>query len=351
MFQKPTHTFYHVQALRALAVLLVVLHHAVKIVHDRLDGALPSFHLGNAGVDLFFVISGFVIALATHEKVQDWRIFLRRRVIRIVPIYWLATSIKLALMIALPAMALHTGLDGWHILASYLFIPAMNVEHQPLPVLLQGWTLSFEMFFYLCFTALLALRLPVREWLTGCFVLLTLIGFFTGKAYAILTLLDPLLLEFVLGLWIAHIVLSGGRIAEAAAVFFLLISFGFFAYSHTLPESYCISHRFFLWGLPAGLMVISAVMLEGRLGHWLKGWPNLVGDASYSIYLFHGFALQGVVMAATHLPLGVLAQSRLALVLGPVAAMVSGILIHLWVEKPGTRLLRQRFDQPRMTVK
>lgn len=350
MFQKPANTFYTVQALRALAVLLVVLHHGVKIVHDRLDAGLPSFHLGNAGVDIFFVISGFVIALATHGKTQDWRIFLRRRVIRIVPMYWLATSIKLALMIALPAMALHTGLNAWHILASYLFIPAMNVEHQPLPVLLQGWTLSFEAFFYLCFAGMLAFRLRPLEWLTALFAVLALLGQFRPHDNALATLLDPLLLEFVLGLWIARIVLSGTHIGTGPAILFLAIACGFLAFSHTRPEAYCIAHRFFVWGLPAGLMVMAAVMLEGPLQRILKGFPHLMGDASYAIYLFHGFALQFVVIAVARLPIGISEQSRLALVLGPVAAVASGIFVHLWVEKPGIRFLRAHFDKPAPAV-
>src|SRR6185437_15681181 len=86
-----------------------------------------------------------------------WSRFLEDRVIRIVPMYWLMTTVKLAGLFVIPWVALHSDTQLWHTIASYLFIPARNAAGDHLPLLPVGWTLNFEMFFYCCVAASIAL--------------------------------------------------------------------------------------------------------------------------------------------------------------------------------------------------
>src|ERR1700730_16181483 len=136
-----------VQALRAIAALAVVLCHADQI-HRWLLGLKDPYPLEQlaSGVDLFFVISGFVMVYSSRDLFAvkgAARTFFTRRVARIVPPYWAV------MVIAIPLMALPS--DWRSLLGSYLFIPYRAPGDNIVPVYGVGWTLNFEMFFYALF--------------------------------------------------------------------------------------------------------------------------------------------------------------------------------------------------------
>src|ERR1700735_3086724 len=103
-----------IQALRGVAALMVVVYHVTRVAVDRVDN-LPSslvWKAGEAGVDIFFAISGLVMGITYYRRrSQDWRDFLSRRLTRIVPMYWLATSLKLAILLTIPVLAVHARFD------------------------------------------------------------------------------------------------------------------------------------------------------------------------------------------------------------------------------------------------
>ena len=145
-------TLYGIQYLRALAALAVVVFHAA-------ERSGYAFAIGAAGVDVFFVISGFIMWVIADRRPLSPGRFLADRIRRIVPVYWLATGVMVAG--ALAGLFPNLVLTVEHVVASLAFVPARSPSTGALwPVLVQGWTLNYEMFFYLVFAA--SLVLPAR---------------------------------------------------------------------------------------------------------------------------------------------------------------------------------------------
>jgi len=145
-----------VQALRAFAAWVVVCHHFMQIFFDfKASGPVGQFFVskGAVGVDIFFVISGLVIFLSTQNSDMPARRFILHRLIRIVPAYWLYTA-AMALLLLIAAPMLPHQVIGWqNFLLSLVFIPSENPGGYGLyPTLNVGWTLNYEMFFYLLFS-------------------------------------------------------------------------------------------------------------------------------------------------------------------------------------------------------
>ena len=149
-----------IQYLRGFAAMMVVLFHAL---HETAGLGLGSatVHILEAGVDIFFVISGFIMYYTTRRGMGTLE-FYRHRIIRIVPLYWLITSFVVVLMLVAPRLLQSSKFDLAHVLASYAFIPWPHPIHPGVmePALAPGWTLNFEMAFYLLFG--LSLLIPRR---------------------------------------------------------------------------------------------------------------------------------------------------------------------------------------------
>jgi len=158
--------FLTIQALRAIAALLVVVYHAFDMWGARIDSAAPgiSWTNGAAGVDIFFVISGFVMVASSRRIASQphagWT-FIQQRIVRIVPLYWLLTTAKLILVFFFADLALRSGIDFDYVARSYLFFPVVDGAGHFRPLLPVGWTLTYEFLFYLLFALALALRVDV----------------------------------------------------------------------------------------------------------------------------------------------------------------------------------------------
>ena len=153
-----------IQVLRALAATAVVCAHFQMDLGRLLNArdALPDLTLGHAGVDLFFVISGFVMVYASEPMFGraggSWQ-FMTRRLIRIVPVYWLASTLYLVMALAIPVF--EKSYSTASVVASYLFIPWPRLDGIMQPLVGQGWTLNYEMFFYAIFA--MAVSAPRRS--------------------------------------------------------------------------------------------------------------------------------------------------------------------------------------------
>ena len=326
-----TRRFTGIQYLRAAASLSVVLFHAI-------DRAGLWFGAAAAGVDVFFVLSGLVIWLSISQASTTPASFAARRLIRIVPLYWAVTLVLAITALILPALFARLHLSFFGFLHSLFFIPYRNANGQVLPLLAPGWTLNYEIFFYVLVA--LVLFLPRRLRLSGLFSVigaLLAIGLMLGGRNPILReVTNPLLLEFAGGVGLAHLWqrghLSGaslgcGAIALAITGLAVIASLG-------VPVN---RYRVLLWGIPAILLVAGVVMIEtaGKL----PSWPAfaLLGDASYSIYLIHPLLISAVAKLWPRLPL-LMVPIDLALAL-PV-----GIASFLLFEKPVTNCLRALID-------
>lgn len=337
---------YNVQVLRAIAALMVVHGHAGA------GGLGLEYRIGGLnGVDLFFVISGFIIAYVADSDASH---FLTRRLIRIVPIYWVSTLVIFTIALVVPHMMRTTSTDGELLVRSLLFVPDpesstvfTHNDRLAHPTLAGGWTLNYEMYFYVVFA--LALMLS-RRWATA----IATIALSAIVAIVNLTTLDrdpiahfygyPIVCEFIFGMLAFHVVREAERRAIAvprgvliAAVVAGLVVIGTRVFSDDAP-------RWISSGVPAFFVVTAAVMLERS--HALKvtnRWAVMVGDASYALYLSHAYVVFGIIRLAIGKraisePVGQLIVFGLM-----IASTAVAIAIYKYVEKPMLRVLKRRF--------
>ena len=338
-----------VQALRGLAAMLVVLYHATQMVAERL-GAGHVLTFGASGVDLFFPISGFVMVLTTYRhwgKAGQARDFLLRRLARIVPLYWAATLLKVLALLALPAMASHPTLDAWHVVASFLFIPAWDVHHRAQPIVPVGWSLHFEMLFYLLFAWALWLRVRPLLWLSLVLGTICLLAPWRDALGAIGTLADPMLLEFVAGMFIGWATVRGRVLPVSVAAALLAAALLALPATEAMGHGAAYTWRALVWGVPGALALAAAVALEGWWQRHRSPMFERLGDASYAIYLVHGFVLPPLGFVLVRLGLNSGAWPLLAVLAACVASAWIGWWVHRWVERPLTeRLIEHIRRQP-----
>jgi exopolysaccharide production protein ExoZ len=322
-----------IQYLRAIAALMVVASHALQ----RPDN---SFQIGAAGVDLFFVISGFIMWVVARDAAPDGRSFLLHRAIRIVPTYWAVTLGLVGLATLWPGLMPNFETDPARVLMSLAFIPHFNARGEIYPVLAVGWTLVFEMLFYLLFAASYRLRHGHRLWAMAAVLGgLVLAGLLLRPAGAVaLTLTNPIILEFLAGMLIGEAWLRR-RLPEPPAAL-ALVALGLLALlAQFLAGLGDALPRLPAWGGPAACIVLGCVAMEARRGVPHLATARAVGDASYSIYLLHGPMVGPVLRLAAGWP----PMAGLALLLA--GSVLAGLLCFRWFERPVTRLLRDAARQ------
>lgn len=357
-----TKQFTGIQILRFVAAMLVVAMHTSEAISLRVAGAGPGpdWSRGADGVDIFFVISGFVMAMSTAELPTDgaarlgaaW-IFVKRRLLRIAPLYWFYTLLKVAMVLAVPSLALRSSMDPVHLFASLFFIPAMSPWGLIQPTLPVGWTLNFEMLFYGVFALSIALGVVRIRFCLLVFALIFIAQYFFPKSVPLTFYSRTLVFEFILGMGIAHAYLNWrtfaltGAWAAALQRTFLLpprLLAGLIAVLAGCVVMFGINwgesaDRLLTWGTGAALMILGAVWLEP----WTVRLPmasrlSFLGDASYSIYLSHTFAVPAAVMLFR--PLGI--QSSLVILpIVSLLAIVTGCFSYVWIERPMTRFFKR----------
>jgi exopolysaccharide production protein ExoZ len=326
-----------IQYLRGVAALMVVWFHGVEQI-PGIDAFFP-VHIGNAGVDLFFVISGFIMVVTTHNATMSPLEFMRRRVIRIVPLYWLLTLVMVAVALCAPSLFKTLLVLPQTLVQSLLFIPhfSHSFPDRIWPLLVPGWSLNFEMFFYLLFAASLALPGRYRLGaLVGTLLVLSGVGMsfgpFASACAQVYT--SPLLLLFVsgglLGRWWLH---HRRELPVAAAV--LLMIGG--AVLMLLPDQPVLGS--FSQMIGATLTVTGA--LHARFAAWKNPVLKALGDSSYSLYLTHIFTLGVLRIVWTYV--GPVEQTRVSatcfMLLAMLACGGAGVLAYRWVENPLLRRL------------
>ncbi|MGI9484991.1 MAG: acyltransferase family protein [Geminicoccaceae bacterium] len=326
-----------IQYLRGCAALAVVWFHSHLQLEKISDHGPPTWFHGESGVDLFFVISGFIIWIATDDDRSRPIAFWRRRAIRIVPLYWLCTLAMVVLLIGAPSLFGRSHLDVWHLVQSLLFIPHYDPfqPDQTFPLLQVGWTLNFEMFFYASFGIALLLRprcrvVAMATWLGA----LVVTGAFLRPEHALLaTYTDPLLLEFLAGMLIGY---ACKRLPRPPLTFgYGLVLLAVVAYV-ALKQGLEIIHtdwRTLCWGLPAALLVAGVVVIERQTHVRRLAGPHLLGDASFAIYLSHPFALGALGWVWSKLAFETALPDVAFIIIAMLISMAGGILLHLAFEK------------------
>lgn len=315
--------FYTVQYLRALAALAVVIFHALE------SSAYP-FLVGAAGVDIFFVISGFIMGILMHSRESDPVVFFRRRIARIVPLYWVCTLGALACFTLKPGFLYQFDPSFGNLIQSLLFVPHAGATKHGSPMLMQGWTLEYEMFFYVLCTITLALPVRSKIPVLLCALLaLTLSGAaFHPAQKALAAYTSPMLLEFAAGLAIAATYLSRALPASAAWGW-SLAGLGLAALAAQMPLiGLDLHYRLLGYGAPAVLLVLGCVVSEQARPLPVFKFGILLGDASYALYLTHGFVVAAFLWKFSAAPLAI----RLGAIAG--LSILLAVLTHRFLEKP-----------------
>lgn len=277
-----------IQYLRAIAVIMVVFVHATDQV-DWLKDIFTS-KVGYGGVDLFFVISGFIMVYSTHGRIITPRKFIWLRILRVVPLYWLLTIALVVIAFLAPSLVRSISLDGWHLASSLFFIPQLSpaFPNSFWPVLIPGWTLNYEMAFYSLFAVALFFSDNLRlVFLTVVMVGLVLLGLDSEKGTLFSFYSDLIILEFLLGAILGYLCVHGYLKKNNTLGCFILLAAIFMWW---YLQDFDLGHRFFYAGLPAFFVVLAALMIDLSSVREFK-LLHLIGNASYSIYLSHVFAL------------------------------------------------------------
>jgi exopolysaccharide production protein ExoZ len=299
--------------LRAVAAIMVVIFHIFSNI-DFMRPQVESVYWMRGGVDIFFVISGYVMVKSTENRDISPGHFFAQRLKRIVPMYWIAT---------LAAMLQING--HWNYkLMSFLFIPAMHPDFEAMqPVVEPGWTLNYEMFFYAIFALSLLLQQAHRfAVIAVSFAALVLVGTLTEGTDIFEFYSRPIIIEFLFGMMLAKYKIELPMI---------VVPIGFFLMFRMQPLQL---DRLWSFGLPALLIVSGALSAEKHLPHWKIA--SLLGSASYSIYLFHLLAL-GV--ALHFFPSTGLDSSAFAIV-SLMFILLTGCALYWLLERPLISVLK-----------
>jgi peptidoglycan/LPS O-acetylase OafA/YrhL len=324
-----------IQALRAVAALMVLFAHVYPhLLRFGPDPNFPNFVAGAGGVDLFFVISGFVMIYASERlfgRPNAVPIFLGRRIARIVPLYWAATA-SVVILIA-PATSTEA------IIASLLFWwPSSSTGF---PVLSVGWTLNIEMFFYAIFAV--ALLAGKRLWvfcMASAIIILCLL--LSPVTIPLNRFCNPMIIEFVFGMGLAVLYRTGLRLplwctllsVAAGLAVFVVTSPLIIVPASTFPRQYG-------WGVAAALIVFGTALSSRPSPKNSFGFVFL-GDVSYALYLTHNIAFSLLGTYALGLGFNALHHVWMSAAMMMTIAVAIAAGVHLWFEKPITTFLQRQ---------
>lgn len=258
-----------IEALRFFAALLVVFVHIPGL----------TLLILNIGVDIFFVLSGFVMLLSTECNGLN---FFQKRLIRILPTYYFFTLGVFFVAMTMPNLLNSTTASPEHLLKSLLFIPFDKHGTGHFPILFLGWSLNYEMYFYALFAIALKLSHEWRAIITTVFLALfyalsSNTNMMPFKAYS-----DSIVMEFALGMIVYELVVKL-RWIRAAVIAFMLITALIYA-----PGTW--DDRFYIAGLPSAVFVaLCVIFLSDK---YIPKHIYLLGGSSYALYLTHPYIIQ-----------------------------------------------------------
>ncbi|MDC9529387.1 acyltransferase [Pseudoalteromonas sp. Angola-7] len=329
------------QFLRGWAAIIVVAYHAHGVIikrHVEL-GAEHSFwftenqfvKIGAIGVDIFFILSGFII-FYTSRNSFDVILYLKKRAVRIYPI-WFIAILFMTVLALLPGSSAVFDLE--HIFYSSLLIPHIY-DGAIVPFLKVGWTLNYEIIFYLLFAPTLYFSSSKRlEIITVMIVCLSIISHFLSENIGVIRLLqNPILFEFLIGGWLAKLYLTGFNISKK--LMYLVSTFGLLWLGLYFFTPYIWEYNSLISRAPIALSIfIVSIFYTPIRNIKIKKSFVYLGDASYSIYLFHMFPIMILsgVLGRNLIPQVVMLPTFLVWLIITAGSVLFGCIIYNIIEK------------------
>lgn len=331
-----------IQALRGFAALGVMLAHGSSLIYQHLDYQLVHQWalVGVAGVDVFFVLSGFIILHTALTRPVPRGTFLRKRFLRIYPVYWIILTVLILYHCLYPSSE-HPADRGSTILGSILLFPQKDY------VLGIAWTLSFEIIFYLFFA--LTFFVSARFFYVSSMVWGLAIGALAWQGYnfdhyTLQVLFSPMILEFFWGCGVAYcfhrfrntpfsrvFLWVGGLFFILMLTRYYVSAIGMHAYELTPIR------RMLYFGFPA------ACLIYGLLGSKIPISPYFVslGNASYSLYLLHASVLSLLIKFVLLTRTSFLFSSFVGSLILFATTIAIASAFYLLIEKPLIRCLNK----------
>lgn len=341
---------------RAIAAMLVVLFHLGEAVAAKKYFGIAAFSIpfkfGSAGIELFFVLSGFII-FSSHSsdlyqpgKLAD---YIKKRFVRIFPTYWIVFFVVFFLA-TLSSSLRNTVPHDIFVLAKSLFLIPQDkniVGGSGAPVIIVAWTLQYEILFYLLFGALF-----FSKWISvtiggSLFVIYIYINYNKVLLFPLSFLAQDYILLFVMGMVVSlvctskKIVVNSPKLyTSAGALMFLLV-----ALDLVMNINFLVGWRTILYGLAGGLMVFGLVQAEDKnIIIFGNRWLQILGDSSYALYLIHYPLISIMCKLALLVSLNKhgLTGALIAYFAIFYVCLTSSVIFHLKIEKPVVAYFQSR---------
>ncbi|APX26242.1 MULTISPECIES: acyltransferase family protein [Salipiger] len=324
---------YTLQVLRFLAAFFVVLTHSMGEQGFEIQ-------VGAFGVDLFFVISGFIIA---HVTEGDQKNFLEKRIIRIVPLYWLFTLLLTGVTLVAPSLLNAAEFNIPHIISSLFFYPYWTAQTDFKPILKLGWTLNYEMFFYALFFIAMKVSHTHREFLASLLIIVVLTGvaiFPPADTSPLAFYGGNIMFEFVFGMVLAKLYRGGLcwriRLTTSAGISIL-------ALSSMILLTYWSDRldRVIVFGVPSAILLYVAFCVEPwfvQRSNRIKEVAVRLGDLSYPMYLIHIYVIASLSrLFEIEISIGMLFTMVL------VFTLLVAWAVDIYYDRPMRSVLRRKF--------
>tara|TARA_Y100001970_G_scaffold293589_1_gene441417 strand:- start:2168 stop:3157 length:990 start_codon:yes stop_codon:yes gene_type:complete len=313
----------NIQVLRFIAAF------SVMMVH------LPIFGFGGWGVDIFFVISGFIMMYITET---ENKFFIIKRFIRIIPLYWILTIGVFIISFLKPELLNNTTANIEHLFKSLFFIPFDKNGTGHFPILFLGWTLNYEIIFYLIFAVSLLLFRKYRLIICSTLILLFYLinNFFSDNFFISQTYSNTIMFEFIYGMIIYELwkkYRNKSSINNLYKISYIVVFAGIIFYLQSLQGL----PRLIRWGIPAAFLCIFFILLIENFK-----FPKIfvtLGDASYSLYLIHPYIIQFFYKITGLDDQNFLVNCLFTFLIIIITLYIS-VLVFKLIEKPTNNLLR-----------
>lgn len=331
---------------------MVVMVHVTLKSAERLNQVafLNLFGAGWSAVDYFFVLSGFIMVYVHRSaigKKDQLKSFLVKRAVRIYPIYWIITLSVWCLFLVIPAFANNQDLSWAQVIESLLLIPQKDPHFKDKFILEVGWTLTYEIYFYLLFSIAIWLKPKHSVPLLSAWLLVTILHYrkivkFPDDFFVLETVFGEMNLEFVFGCLAAYIVIKyNNNIRKYRWILFGIANLGYVILLMLAAWGNIAIGRIPTFGVLAALLIIAATSIDLKDSPKIPDLLIFLGEASYSIFLTHMPVISAITKILQKANLGKYFDGFFAPALLAVFTVVFGCIFYSLIEKPLTVFLRK----------